>query len=346
AGGDHDGQRGAARDVQVFQGPADAAGPGRDGGPLEGGTSAGVQRQGDRRGLQPALRDGGFEGLAAGSGAETGTERRRQPGAVPLWGAVFVSGDATDVIVACRERPPCRSSSRPRKQHVSPHVKPERHRGCSPQARASEMTVSIRRYKPEPGPENLGEILSRLFPAPACAPRAAGGVARTGCTWSVPGRRSRGRRSPRLRDSAPCGEASWRCRSATPLCCRSCLVFTNAGCSNSSAAGCPTPPSAICASALASWDDTTLYGERLTMSNDFVADGDLNDQGQHAADGTEGYTGSNIKHLKDAAHIRHRPGMYIGDTGKNGLHHLVYELVHNCVDEALAGYCKHIHVKI
>src|SRR6476619_5999326 len=83
------------------------------------------------------------------------------------------------------------------------------------------------------------------------------------------------------------------------------------------------------------------------MSNDFVADADLHkDAAPSVPDGAETYTGSNIKHLKDAAHIRHRPVMYIGDTGKNGLHHLVYELVHNCVDEALAGYCKNISVKL
>jgi DNA gyrase subunit B len=58
------------------------------------------------------------------------------------------------------------------------------------------------------------------------------------------------------------------------------------------------------------------------------------------------YTGENVKVKRDAAHIRARPGMYIGDTGPKGLHHLVYELVYNSVDEALAGYCKNIHVKI
>src|SRR5438477_5040145 len=58
------------------------------------------------------------------------------------------------------------------------------------------------------------------------------------------------------------------------------------------------------------------------------------------------YEPENITVLKDAAHIRKRPGNYIGDTGPNGLHHLVYELVYNSVDEALAGYCKNIQVRI
>lgn len=56
------------------------------------------------------------------------------------------------------------------------------------------------------------------------------------------------------------------------------------------------------------------------------------------------YAGGDVKILRDAEHIRQRPGMYIGDTGVKGLHHLVYELVYNSVDEALAGYCKHITV--
>jgi DNA gyrase subunit B len=58
------------------------------------------------------------------------------------------------------------------------------------------------------------------------------------------------------------------------------------------------------------------------------------------------YEGGNVDVLRDKDHIRARPGMYIGDTGSKGLHHLVYELVYNSVDEALAGYCKNIHVEI
>ena len=65
-----------------------------------------------------------------------------------------------------------------------------------------------------------------------------------------------------------------------------------------------------------------------------------------AAQASEDYSPDNVQVLKDAAHIRQRPGMYIGDTGSKGLHHLVYELVYNSVDEALAGHCKNIHVKI
>src|SRR5438874_2086825 len=60
----------------------------------------------------------------------------------------------------------------------------------------------------------------------------------------------------------------------------------------------------------------------------------------------EEYTGESVDVYRDGAHIRERPGMYIGDTGTKGLHHLVYELIANSVDEALAGYCKHINARI
>ncbi len=58
------------------------------------------------------------------------------------------------------------------------------------------------------------------------------------------------------------------------------------------------------------------------------------------------YDAGNIRVLRDAAHIRKRPDNYIPDTSTRGLHHLVYELIYNSVDEALAGYCKHIAVTI
>jgi DNA gyrase subunit B len=56
------------------------------------------------------------------------------------------------------------------------------------------------------------------------------------------------------------------------------------------------------------------------------------------------YTEEHLKTLKDAAHIRQNPGMYIGNTQSGGLHHLIYEIVYNSVDEWLAGYCKNIRV--
>ncbi|HPO59953.1 MAG: DNA gyrase subunit B [Spirochaetes bacterium] len=61
---------------------------------------------------------------------------------------------------------------------------------------------------------------------------------------------------------------------------------------------------------------------------------------------SDNYSGKNIRYLKSLEHVRLRPGMYIGNTSTKGLHHLVYEIVDNSIDEAIAGYCDTIFIEI
>src|SRR5688572_16134410 len=61
---------------------------------------------------------------------------------------------------------------------------------------------------------------------------------------------------------------------------------------------------------------------------------------------SEDYNSESISHLSDVDHVRLRPGMYVGNIDEQGLHHLVYELVDNSIDEVMAGYAKHVLVTI
>ena len=79
---------------------------------------------------------------------------------------------------------------------------------------------------------------------------------------------------------------------------------------------------------------------------DGVIQGPASEPAPESSDDRSTYDGSDIQHLKGVEGIRTRPAMYIGDTGSPGLHHLVYEVVDNSIDEAVNGHASEIHVQI
>src|SRR5688572_22799523 len=91
-----------------------------------------------------------------------------------------------------------------------------------------------------------------------------------------------------------------------------------------------------------------MSDEKTTKPNPAAANnntGNIERSGERSG-GSGAYTEAMIRVLDDVEHVRTRPGMYIGGYNTRGLHHLVYEIVDNSIDEALAGFCNAILVKI
>jgi DNA gyrase subunit B len=90
----------------------------------------------------------------------------------------------------------------------------------------------------------------------------------------------------------------------------------------------------------------SIMSQQPTQDHDAVLTNGMNTKEKLNSDGSNGYGGQNIQILEGLEAVRVRPGMYIGSTDQRGLHHLIYEVVDNSVDEVMAGYADTVSVTI